>query len=99
MARAGRQRVAGGLERLGVGAGQEAVVEAFEPDAIPPEALLDPLVAIETALHGVREVRADLEARGAPVTIVDVEVVLIDGDRLAREVEHGRMAATLPCAR
>ena len=84
----GPERIAGGLQRVGVGAGQEAVVEALEANAIAAEALLHPLVAVETELHRIRQIGPDLQEGRAPVAIVDVEVVVVDGDRLAREVEH-----------
>jgi hypothetical protein len=83
----GAECVAGGLERDGIGAGPEAVVETLEANTIAPEALLHPFVAIETELHGIGQIRADLEERRAPRPIVDIKVVVVDGDRLAREVE------------
>jgi hypothetical protein len=74
------QRIAGGVKRVRVSAGQEAVVEALEPDAIAVETLLHPLVAVETELHGIREIGPDLEKRGTPVPVVDVKVVVLHSD-------------------
>jgi hypothetical protein len=54
---------------------------------ITTKTLLDPLVTVETKLDRIRDVGANLEERRAPGVVVDVEVELIDGDRLAREVE------------
>src|SRR5579864_2766811 len=53
------QRVACSLEGRGIRAGQESIVEARAPDALPAQALLHPLVPIETQLDGIRDVRAD----------------------------------------
>lgn len=44
-------------------------------------------MAVEAELDRVGQVGADLEERRTPVTILDVEVELVDEDRLAREVE------------
>jgi hypothetical protein len=66
---------------------------------VAAEPLFHPLVTVETALHWIREVRADLQERGAPRAIVDVEVVVINGDGLARKIEHRRVAAALPLVR
>src|SRR5438309_9927191 len=90
--------VTGGSERARIGAGEEAVVETVEPDAVAAEALLDPLVAVETELHRIRirQIRPDFEEGGAPGAILHVKVVVIDGDRLPREIKNGRVATTLP---
>ena len=40
-----------------------------------------------------------LRKAGPQVAILEVAVVVSDGDRLAREVKHGRPAAPLPCVR
>src|SRR5216684_1815261 len=91
--------VTGGLERARIGAGEEAVVETLEPDAVAAEGLLDPLVAVETELHRIRQIRPDFEEGGAPGAILHVKVVVIDGDRLPREIKNGRVATTLPFVR
>ena len=44
-------------------------------------------LAIEAEFHGVRQIGANLHERRTPVAILDVEVVLIDRDPLARELE------------
>jgi hypothetical protein len=56
-------------------------------------------VTVETEFHRIREVRADLQERGTPFAIVDVEIVVIDGDRLAGEIKYGGMAAARPFVR
>ena len=86
-------------KRGGVGAGEKPIVEALKANAIAAEALLHPLVAVETELDGIGQVGADLQERRPPVAIVDVEVVVVDGDRLAREVKHGRVAPARPFVR
>ena len=45
---------------------------------------------VETELDGIRDVGADLQKRRAPVSILDVEVVMVDRDRLPGEVEDRR---------
>ena len=93
----GAEGVAGGLQGGGVGTREEAVVETLEPNALAAEVLLDPLVAVETELHGIRQVGADLEKAGTPVAVVDVEVVVIDRDPLAGEVEGDLPARSGVC--
>ena len=46
---------------------------------------------LRQSLIGIRQVGADLQERRPPVAILDVEVVVIDGDRLPREVERDRL--------
>jgi hypothetical protein len=53
-------------------------------------------MAIETELHGIGHVGADFEKRRAPIPIVDIEVIVVDGNRLPRKIEHGRPALALP---
>ena len=81
------ERVAGRLQRRRVGTVQKAVVETLEAHPLATEVLLHPLVPVEAELDRIRQVRADLEERRAPVAIVHVEVVVVDGDGLAREIE------------
>ena len=75
-----------------VGAREDAIVETVERDALPPQLLLDPLVAVEAQLDRIREIRPKFDKRRAPVRILDVEVVVIDRDRLPGEVERHRRA-------
>jgi len=93
------ERIAGSLQGGGVGARKEPIVEALEANAIAAEALLHPLMAVETELHRIREIGADLEKGGPPVTVLDVEVVMIDGHRLPREVKDGCVATALAFVR
>ena len=55
----GAQRVAGRLQGGGVGAREKPIVEALKANAIATETLLDPLMTVETELHGIGQVRAD----------------------------------------
>src|ERR1700674_5206639 len=68
------QRVAGGLQGRRIRTREEAVVEALKPDALAAQTLLHPLVPVQTQLDGIRDVGADLEKAGTPVSSVDVEV-------------------------
>src|SRR5437016_2597125 len=47
----------------------------------------------------IRQKRPDFEEGGAPGAILHVKVVVIDGDRLPREIKNGRVATTLPFVR
>jgi hypothetical protein len=64
----------------------------LKANAIATETLLDPLMTVETELHGIGQVRADFQKRWSPVLIVHVKVIVIDGDRLPRKIKHGRPA-------
>ncbi len=88
------QRIADGLQARGVGAREKAIVETVERDPLPPQLLLHPLVAVEAQLDRIREIRPKLEKGWAPVRILNVEVVVIDRDRLPREVERHSLAPT-----
>src|SRR3970282_953165 len=92
----GAESIASGLQGSGIGAGEKSIVEAFEANAIATEALLDPLMTVETELHGIGQIRADFQKRRPPVLIVHVEVIVVDGNRLPRKIEHGRPALALP---
>jgi hypothetical protein len=83
----GAQRVAGGLQGRGIDTRQKAIVEALERHALSVQALLHPLVPVQTQLHGIGDVGANLQKGGAPVSIVDVEIEMFDGHRLPGEVE------------
>jgi hypothetical protein len=86
------ERIAGSLQGGRVGAREKPIVEALKANAIAAEALLHPLMAVETELHRIREIGADLEKGGPPIAVLDVEVVMIDGHRLPREVKDGCVA-------
>jgi hypothetical protein len=81
------ERIAGGLQRGGIAAAEKPVVETLKAHALATQVLLDPLVPVETELHRIRHVRSDLEEGWAPRTVEDVEVVVVDRDGLAREIE------------
>ena len=57
----GAEGIAGGLQPGRVGAGEKAIVEARTANAIATEALLDPLMTVETELHRIGQVRADFQ--------------------------------------
>ena len=71
----------------------------LKANAIAAEALLRPLMAVQTQLQGIRQIGADFEKRRPPLTIVYVEVIVVDGHRLPREFEHGGPAVALPFVR
>ena len=75
------------LQRRRVDTREKAIVQAFEADTVAPEALLHPFMAIETEFDWVGQVGADLQKRRPPFSVVDIEVVVVDGDRLARKLE------------
>ena len=77
----------------------KAVVQALEANAIAAEPLLDPLMAVETELDRVGQIRADLEECRPPLAVVDIEVVLIDGDRLPRKVKRDGLPRPAPLLR
>src|SRR5712692_9893577 len=83
----GTEGITGRLDGGGIGTRQEPVVQALEAEVIAAEALLDPLVPVETHLHRIGEIGADLEKRRSPRGVVHREVVVIDRDWLPREVE------------
>src|SRR5262249_24772855 len=70
-----------------IGTGEKPVVETLEAHVLATQLLFHPLMAVETELHWVRQIRADLHEGRTPVAIVDVEVVLIDRHGLTRKFE------------
>src|SRR5215831_3223235 len=86
--------ITGCLQSVWIGTREKAVVQTLESDSSPMQLLLDPLVPIQTDLKVVRDVGPDLDECRPPRIVVDVEVVVIDGDRLSGEVE--RHAALRP---
>src|SRR2546426_550674 len=82
----GPQAIADLLQPLGARARQKAVIEAFEPDALLAQPLLDPFVAVQTQLDGIRQVAADLQEGRGPDGILDVEGGVGEGGGLGREL-------------
>src|SRR6516225_6356680 len=76
------QRITRGLQRHGIGTRQKTIVQTLEADPLSAQLLLHPFVAVQTDLDRVRDVRADLDEGRAPRGILEVEVIVIDGDRL-----------------
>src|SRR5262245_59418041 len=88
------QRITRGLQRHGIGTREKPIVQTLEPDPLAPQLLLHPLVAVQTDPDRVRDIRADLDEGRSPRGILQVKVIVIDGDRLSGEVE--RHAALWP---
>src|SRR6202011_107298 len=84
----GPELVAEDLQAYRIGARQKAIVETGERDLGAPELLLHPLVPVQTDLDGIRHIRTDLNERRPPVLVLHIEVIMVDGDRLPREVER-----------
>ena len=76
------QRVADLLQLHWLGAGKESVVQRFVGDVALVELSLGPFVPVQTQLHTPRRVAADLEKQRAELFVIDVEIVVIDVDRL-----------------
>jgi hypothetical protein len=89
----GAQGVTDILERFGVLAGEEAVVEGLVADAFAVELTLGPFVAVEPDANGERCVGRELDEGEAEVAVEDIEVVLIDVN-LAPVDPEARGAAT-----
>jgi hypothetical protein len=75
------------LQSTRVGAPPEAVVQALEADGLFAQLLLEPLVAVQADPDRIRQTRPDLDERRSPFGVLQVEVVVLDGNRLARERE------------
>src|SRR5712691_3534562 len=82
------------FQPLRLPAGQETVVQCLESEMLSPQLLLHPFVSVQAELDRVRQVGPDLEEGGPPLEVLDVEVVVLHEDRLAREVEEGHMIST-----
>ena len=88
----GRELVTPGLQAGGLRTRQEAVVQTLERQVRAAQLLLHPLVTVQTDLHGIREIGADLQEGRSPLLVLDVEVVVIHGHRLARKIKRDRRA-------
>ena len=82
-----RKRVARLLHRCRIGTPQEAIVQGGETAALPGELALGPLMPVEPDLDGVGGVATDLDKGGAPLRVQEINVVVIDVDRFAKERE------------
>src|SRR6266851_3781899 len=82
------ERIAHVLQPLGVGAPAEAVVERSESDAGLVELSLGPLVAVDSDTHWERQVRTHFDEGRSPLSVLDVEIHVVDGDRATAEVER-----------
>src|SRR6266568_721317 len=79
------------FQPLRLPAGQETVVQRLEPEVLLSQPLLHPFVSVQAELDRVRQVGADLEEGGPPLRVLDIEVVVLHENRLAREVEERHM--------
>ena len=80
------------LQARRVGAGEKPIIETVKGDVGATQLLLHPLVTVETELDRIGQEGSELQKRRPPLRVLDVEVVMIDGDPLARKVE-----VTPPC--
>src|SRR4029453_2747990 len=85
---AGAELVADRLETRRIGAREKAVVETREGDVGAAQVLFRPLVPVQTQLDRIRDIGADLDERRTPLRVLHVEIVVIHGDRLPREIER-----------
>ena len=65
---------------------------ALEGNAPLAGLLLGPLMAIDTDLDRIRRIAAYLDERWTEILVLDVEVVVVDKDRLAGVVETDRLS-------
>lgn len=91
----GRQAGALAAGGLGIGHPPQAVVQGRELHAGLGELALHPLMAVAPAPHRVGGIRADLDEPRAPVVVPDVEVPVVDVERLAA-VDEMRVAVAAP---
>src|SRR5258705_7706115 len=86
--------IADSLQRLGVFAPEDAVVQRLEGDAALAQLALGVLVAVDTQLGVVRKVGTELQEERAEVVVHAVEVVVVD-HRAA--IDHPRIAHAGAC--
>src|SRR5208283_5460181 len=80
------ERIADPLQLLRLGARQEAIVQGLIGDPLLLQLAFGPFVPVQTQLGGPGRVTAHFEEQRAKVRVVDVEVVVVDVNRLvARE--------------
>ena len=95
---AGLQAGADRRQRLGVGAGAEAVVERLKGKAGLGGLALRPLVPVQAEPDRIGGVAAALPERRAPLAVVVIEVVVVGQGRLAAELGSGDGRPSRPCA-
>jgi len=81
------ESIADALEAGRIRAPAKPIVETFKGKAKTACLLFGPLVPVQAHAYRVREVGADFDERWPPLPILNVEVHLVDVDRLARERE------------
>ena len=85
----GPKAVADLLEQLRIVAVEEAVVEGGVGDASAVHLAFRPLVAVDPDTHAEWDVGGELDETQAEVSVKDVEIVLVDVDGAAVEIEPG----------
>src|SRR5262249_3198987 len=83
----GTQRVTDCLQCVWVRAAEEPIVQGGETNPPAGQLPLGPFVAIEADLDRVRGVATNLDERGSPLGVEQVDVVVIDVNRSTMERE------------
>jgi hypothetical protein len=91
----GTEAIADALECIGVGTGQEAVIERLIGYAALFKALFGPFVTVQADLHAEGGIGADLDERRAEITIDEVEIVV--GHEYFPAGVFPRLVAVVPC--
>src|ERR1022692_4560324 len=76
------QAVADLLQFLRLGARQEPIIQRLVGDLLLLQLPLGPLVSIQAQLHASRGVAGDFDEQRTEIFVIDVEVVMVDVDRL-----------------
>src|SRR5262249_58186749 len=76
-----------GLQPFRIGTGSEAVVQRLVGDSLLLELTLGILVTVHTQLGGVRKIGAELQKKGAKVSIHTVPVVVVHHGRGTNDPE------------
>ena len=90
------QGVGDALHARGVGARPDAVVERFVGNAALGELPFEPLVPVQTDLHGIGKVGAELDEQRAEVPVEEVDIVVVDRGRRADNPGIGRPVVGIP---
>ena len=92
----GIQGVGDALDPRRLFRGPDAVVERLVGDGALRELAFEPFVAVETDLHRVGKVGAELDEQRAEVPVEDVDIVVIDRGRRADDPRVGRSVGIPP---
>ncbi len=77
---------------MGVSATATAVVQGGEVDPFPTELLFDPLMAVQTDLDRIGGIGRNLDETWPKLSILQIDVVVFDIDRLTRKEKSDRFA-------